>query len=83
MDIRQQLQRLLDIADDARRRAAELSETHAGAAGELDRAEYDLQRVIDEVRGLLGESKVPAADAPVTPGAEARRTGQPARRRSA
>jgi hypothetical protein len=51
MDIRQQLQRLLDIADDARRRAAELSETHA--------------------------------DAPVTPGAEARRTGQPARRRSA
>lgn len=53
MDIRQQLQRLLDLADEARCHACKLDTNRDEALSELDAAEYDLKRVIEEVRALL------------------------------
>lgn len=59
MDIRQQLQRLLDVADEARRHVTEIGAHQADAASELDAAEYDLRRLMEEFGSLLGEAKTP------------------------
>ena len=64
MDIRQQLQRLLDLTDEARRHTQELGASRAGAEAELDAAEYDLKRLIAEIRSLLPEGELPAAAEP-------------------
>ena len=53
MDIRQQLQRLLDLAAEMRHRIRELGTCQCEATSELDAAEYDLKRLIEEVRTLL------------------------------
>ena len=61
MDAKQQLQRLLDLADETRRRTRDLGVCQSVAASELDAAEYDLKQVVDEIRALLpaGERFVP------------------------
>jgi hypothetical protein len=53
MDIKQQLERLLDLTDQARRHALQLNANRDDALSELDAAEYDLQRLVAEIRGLL------------------------------
>lgn len=53
MDIRQQLQRLLDLTEEARRHVQELYASRTGALSELDAAEYDLRRLIDDISSLL------------------------------
>lgn len=53
MDIKQQLQRLLDLTEETRARAAELAETRAGAESHLDKAEYDLKQLVAELSDIL------------------------------
>jgi hypothetical protein len=53
MDIKQQLKRLLDITEEIRARAADLDQMQAGAQGHLDKAEYDLQQVVADLRDIL------------------------------
>jgi hypothetical protein len=57
MDIKQQLQRLLDLTDEARRHALRLDADRGDALSELDAAEYDLQRLIEEIRELLPDGE--------------------------
>ena len=68
MDIRQQLQRLLDLTDEARRHALRLDADRGDALSELDAAEYDLQRLIEDVRELLpGGERVASQEPPRPP----------------
>lgn len=57
MDIKQQLQRLVDLADETRRRLVELDARQSEATSELDAAEYDLKRLVEEIRLLLPDSE--------------------------
>ena len=66
MDIRQQLMRLLALTDEARRHARELDASRAEAASELDAAEYDLKRLIEEIGDLLADAGKPD-EAPAEP----------------
>ena len=62
MDIRQQIQRLLDLSDEMRQRTVALDATRTDASAELDAAEYDLRRLVDEIRELM-----PGLERPVVP----------------
>lgn len=64
MDIKQQLQRLVNRADETRRRVAELDSRQTEATSELDAAEYDLKRLVEEIRSLLPDDPRPVSAAP-------------------
>jgi hypothetical protein len=64
MDIKQQLQRLLDLTDEARRHALRLDANRDDAFSELDAAEYDLQRLIEDIRELLPDGERGAPQEP-------------------
>ncbi|MGE5513984.1 MAG: hypothetical protein ACM31O_22375 [Bacteroidota bacterium] len=77
--VKEQLQRLLDLTEETRRRAAELTESREDAVSRVDKAEYELkQLVLDLGRSLSGigarvPDVEPSSAAPAPP-ARLRRT---------
>lgn len=53
MDVKEQLQRLLDLTERTRQHAAELDTYQAEAQNYVDTAEYDLKCLINELRDVL------------------------------
>ncbi|MFM9846554.1 MAG: hypothetical protein ACKVP3_05280 [Hyphomicrobiaceae bacterium] len=66
MDVKEQLQRLLDLTERTRQHAAELDVYQSEAQSYIDTAEYDLRRLIIELRDVLDLTQ-PAADELPTP----------------
>jgi hypothetical protein len=64
MDVKEQLQRLLDLTERTRQHAAELDAYQAEAESFIDTAEYDLRRLIIELRDVLDLTPPAAADLP-------------------
>lgn len=61
MDVKEQLERLLALTERARQHAAELDICQTEAQNYVDTAEYDLRRLIVELRDVL-DLTPPAAD---------------------
>lgn len=64
MDVREQLQRLLDLTERTRQHAAELGVYQSEAQNHIDTAEYDLRRLVEELRDLLPLASPVPADIP-------------------
>jgi hypothetical protein len=64
MDVKEQLQRLLDLTARTRQHAAELDAYQAEAESFIDTAEYDLRRLIIELRDVLDLTAPAAAEVP-------------------
>jgi hypothetical protein len=62
MDVKEQLQRLLDLTERTRQHAAELDAYQAEAQNYVDTAEYDLRRLIIELRDVLDLAPPAGAD---------------------
>ena len=64
MDVKEQLQRLLDLTARTRQHAAELDAYQSEAESFIDTAEYDLRRLIIELRDVLDLTPPAAAELP-------------------
>jgi hypothetical protein len=67
MDVKEQLQRLLDLTARTRQHAAELDAYQAQAENYVDTAEYDLKCLIGELRDVLGFTSPAASELPPPP----------------